>query len=201
MMASFTDEELELLLAAQPLRRPSPQLDRRVQAELLRPRLALEDWGEGKGRPAQYSSPQRMRSAESATEDASALTLPLFREERGLSHWRLALALAACLMLAVGLWLYAESHQRTAAPAPLPLVNAPAAAVPSPLADFNPVRIEEVWSRVAPDGVVTFDAGSPVRRYRQRTLQHVQLIDEDRNIRIEYTVPRDDLLVTPVRFD
>lgn len=67
--------------------------------------------------------------------------------------------------------------------------------------EFDPVRIEHVYSDVEPEGMVFVDNGMPVQRYRRQTVEHVQLIDDKHNIRIELTVPQEDLIHVPMSYD
>ena len=118
---------------------------------------------------------------------------------------RAALGLASCAALVMLLWLVIYGNQPATSPRdtggivvhppPKPGIALEVDALP-----FNPVRIEQVWSDVQPEGVILVD-GDPLRRYHRQTFEHVQLIDDARNIRIEFTVPHRDVIVTPVRYD
>lgn len=71
----------------------------------------------------------------------------------------------------------------------------------SDVIEFDPVRIEHVYSDIEPEGMVFVDNGMPVQRYRRQTVEHVQLIDDKHNIRIELTVPQEDLIHVPISYD
>jgi hypothetical protein len=61
--------------------------------------------------------------------------------------------------------------------------------------DFDPVRYEQVVSQTDYEG--TFDAGSelPVRAFRTVELRRIVWEDEERDIRMEMTVPREEILL------
>jgi hypothetical protein len=115
-------------------------------------------------------------------------------------------AIAACGALAALLWLMTEYNRPARRPSDAGekggafAVAPPVLKAAAPPPAFNPVRIEQVWSDVRPEGVVMVD-GDPLRRYHRQTVQRVQLIDEKTNVRIEYTVPHDEVVVTPVKYD
>ena len=110
--------------------------------------------------------------------------------------WRVGSALAACAAI-VALVLMVISSNRQKAPGTGPIAKG---VQPGAEIEFNPVRIEDRWSSLQPQGVIQVD-DTPVRQYLQQSYERVQLIDEERNIRIEYTVPRHDLIMTPARFE
>lgn len=163
--------------------------DRQLEQQLARQRLT----------PPPLSLDKRMASL-FAQQDPCEPVEPL--AVRSASRWMLlAGAAAACLAVGVIFWFVAWPPQPAAPPLPVRVSSkdAPAPALDAALA-FEPVRIEQTWSDVQPDGVVVVD-GDPLRRYRRQIYQRVQLIDDERNIRIEYMVPRSDVVVVPVRYD
>ena len=108
-----------------------------------------------------------------------------------------ALAAAAAVILAVG--LPQNTHTVTTAPpavpgatqvaeGPLTLTGA-APAVPA-----EPVRLEQNWSEVSYEGLVCPDPQTPLRKFRHRTLEHVQWFDPRRNIRMETTIPHEEII-------
>jgi len=114
---------------------------------------------------------------------------------------RWAAALAACAGIAVTVWYVMSRNIATTPVKPNVVVKAPdKGANPATPLDFDPVRIEQVWSQVEPEGVIMVD-GDAMRRFHRQMVEHVQLIDDARNIRIEYTVPHNDVIVMPVRYD
>lgn len=115
---------------------------------------------------------------------------------------RIISALAACLAIVLLLWLVIQKQNSSAPHSRNIATNNPKHSTQAPidLIDFNPVRIEDSWSSVVPDEVVIID-GDPLRRYHRQTIDRVQLIDEKNNMHIEYTVPRNEVIVMPVRYD
>ena len=66
---------------------------------------------------------------------------------------------------------------------------------------FDPVRIEHTWSAVEPQGLIMVDDQTPAAGFVERRVEHVQLIDEKNNVRMEFTVPRQDVIVIPVEYE
>ncbi len=170
-----TDRELEELLTKLPREQPSATLDARM-AKLF-------------------------AAAEARHDEVIATLRPRTFWPRLLAS---GLAMAACLLLAVIVAM------NTAAPTGETKDRSAQGIIPSPAnnaghesdtLDFKPVRIEQVWSQIQPGGIITLDDNTPLRRFRRHTVEHVQLIDDKQNIRIEYTRPRNDTIVVPVRYD
>ncbi len=63
--------------------------------------------------------------------------------------------------------------------------------------DF-PVKIRNSYSDVEPEGVVVFGDQGPARQVRLRKVDHVRFVDEARNIKIEMTVPRQEIFLVPL---
>lgn len=167
-------KQLESLLQALPLRRPSDRLDPRVGAV----------WGAGAVR------------------------------------WkRLGLGAAAAAVLAVAaglLWMLAW-HGGPVEPGPpyrateppsiastLPPALPGAEGRPSGTAAeqrFPPVRIEQVWSELKDEEVVPVDDAPPMRRVHHRVFRHVRWIDEPRDVRIEWTVPSEQVVLAPLEYN
>jgi len=90
--------------------------------------------------------------------------------------------------------------QVAAAPAPpsaapaAPPSAAPAAspAVPGPVV---PVRLEQNWSELSYEGLVFPDPHTPLRQFRHRMIERVQTFDPQRGIRMETTVPREEIIL------
>ena len=51
------------------------------------------------------------------------------------------------------------------------------------------------------EGVIFLDEHLPVRQIRRSAFHRVMLIDDERDIRFEHTVPQEDLLLIPVQYD
>lgn len=163
--------ELERIIAQQPLRRPGVSLDERMAALL-------------------------------GHEAAEADRTHQSHRWVGSLWWSRAMLAAAMLVLValVALMMLANRNADPAREGSV-VVKPEARHEVQPVAGrFNPVRIEETWSNVEPDGVLVVD-GDPLRRYQREILEHVQLFDEKNNIRIEYTVPRREMIVMPVKYD
>jgi hypothetical protein len=108
-----------------------------------------------------------------------------------------ALAAAAAVALAVAGWqwlsMQGNEHHKAYGPASPGVVQADG--------HDEPIRIEQVWSAVEPRGVVMIDDQTPARGFVRRTVNRVQVIDEKQNIRVEYTIPREDYVYVPVGYD
>ena len=169
-----TDHELEELLRKLPREQPSAAMDARM-TELF-------------------------AAAEANRDQVIATLAPRTLWPRLLAS---GLAMAACLGLAVIVAMNAGPGNTGPASDRVVhgIVPGPATNQESETLDFKPVRIEQVWSQIQPGGVITLDDSTPLRRFRRQTLEHVQLIDDKQNIRIEYTRPRNDTIVMPVRYD
>lgn len=176
--------DVEQLLKRIPLHKPSASLDDRVLDTLARAEMTAD------------------HRADALSFDDGPQT---YGGSRALPWVMFALATAACAALAAVMWFGPGTPAERTTPGPT--VAGPSDdssrdknTTVTNVADFNPVRIEQVWTGVQPEGVVFID-DTPVRRYRQQTIEHVQLVDEEKNIRIEITVPREDVIVTPVDYD
>jgi len=100
---------------------------------------------------------------------------------------------AAAAVLLVAFALFCDDGdvvaRDTDPPAPVPETPAMAQADPAP------VRLEQNWSTVAYEGVVTPDDRTPLRQFRRRMFERVEWIDEARGTRMEMTVPRDEVIL------
>jgi hypothetical protein len=160
------NDEIENLLHEMPLRKPSPALDDRVLAGL-------------RGRPpGQTEAPARRPRRWWALPAAGA-----------------ALAVAAAIVIALALPRGTETGgpgpDAAAPPEPGSVAQAPEV----PAADAGPVRMEQDWSELTYEGVVVADEETPLRKYRHQTLEHVQWFDPRRGIRVESTVPREEVIL------
>jgi len=75
---------------------------------------------------------------------------------------------------------------------------------PSETADeprFPTVRIEQVWSELQDEEVVPVDDALPMRRVHQRVFRHVRWIDEPHDVRIEWTVPSEEVVLAPLEYN
>jgi hypothetical protein len=66
---------------------------------------------------------------------------------------------------------------------------------------FPPVRIEQVWSELKDEEVVPVDDAPPMRRVHQRVFRHVRWIDEPHEVRIEWTVPSEEVVLAPLEYN
>jgi len=137
-------EEIENLLRAMPLKKPSAALDARVLGRSARRWWWLAPVAGG------------------------------------------ALAAAAALVLAVAL---PHGGQPPAAP-PAPVAPAEATAQAA-----GPERLEQNWSEVSYEGLVTPDEGTPLRKFRRRTYEYVRWFDPRQGIQVETTVPREEVIL------
>jgi hypothetical protein len=65
----------------------------------------------------------------------------------------------------------------------------------------TPVTIERVWSRLASNEVVAVEGGAPVRRLQRQIVRHVQLIDEEHDVRIEWNIPSEQVIDVPLEYN
>jgi|GEM_PF-2415922 len=156
--------ELESLIARQPLRQPSAKLDERMSS-LFR--------------------------AQPSQTVASAAPMSFFNRPVLQSALRVAALLA--LVALIGWALLSQLYPDVKPDENLAKGSRGQTPVQTVWSEFNPVRIEQSWSNLEPEGVVVID-GDPLRRYQRETFDHVQLIDEKNNIRIGVHVasPRDN---------
>jgi hypothetical protein len=170
-------DPIERMLSELPLREPPAELDRRVMAALSEHEtIALSSPRRKPGVPRVpgVQRPARQRRPVLAT----------------LGWLGGSAALAALLAMAI------TTSMRQPDP-----IQPPAAPLAAADKGFDPVRIEQTSSSVTPAGIVMLDERTPARRYVERTYEHVQLIDEANNIRIEYTTPRESYVLIPVESD
>ncbi|MBM4017324.1 MAG: hypothetical protein FJ288_03195 [Planctomycetes bacterium] len=197
-----SEREIEDLLRKMPLAAPPARLDERV-AETL-----------GQEPAPPIAAGRETRRADAA-RDASS------RRSWWLGAAAGALAAAAAVIVAVGLPRGTQDAsapqppapsatietgaapgpvQVAAAPAPpsaapaAPPSAAPAAspAVPGPVV---PVRLEQNWSELSYEGLVFPDPHTPLRQFRHRMIERVQTFDPQRGIRMETTVPREEIIL------
>lgn len=102
-----------------------------------------------------------------------------------------ALAAAAALLLAWGLWFSGPAGSTPPAGESSAVANAGA----DPDLDARPVRLERNWSQLSYDGLVFPDEQTPWRKFRQQHLEHVRWIDPQRGVRMESTVPRENVIL------
>ncbi len=67
--------------------------------------------------------------------------------------------------------------------------------------EFDPVRHDTLVSHLSDEGVIYLDDDLPVRRIRRQAIRRIEWVDEQRHIRMETTVPHEQWLLVPVRFD
>jgi hypothetical protein len=65
---------------------------------------------------------------------------------------------------------------------------------------FKPVKVDNVLYATRDDGIVTLADGQPARRLRKAYLDTVVWRDPQSNASLRWTVPRSEVVVTPVSF-
>lgn len=112
--------------------------------------------------------------------------------------WMLPLAAAAAVALALrpGRVAAPGDLAQTGAVAPTPSLENP----PAPSAVFKPVAVENVLYAAHDDGVVTLDDGRTARRTRRSYVDTVLWRDPKSNASLTWSVPRSEVVVTPVSF-
>lgn len=98
-----------------------------------------------------------------------------------------AIAGAAAAVIAASLLLIAGPLR---GPGPAPRGNAALASNPDPF-----VRIDQVWSQMTPGDLLVTQDNQPVRPVVVQRLYHTQWLDEKDNVRIEMTVPEEQVVL------
>lgn len=106
-------------------------------------------------------------------------------------HGPLKYVAAVAAMLVLGVVIFLMSPQD-------PAIDFPAA---EHRVDVQPVVNETVFARMDDEGVIYLDDQTPVRQFRQQTIQRTEWTDADGTMRMETTVPREEVLLVPVDFD
>jgi hypothetical protein len=176
--------EIENLLRQMPLVKPSAELDARVMAAL------------GGGAAARSAAGAETRRANTG-ETRRANTWGRSRTKRAWLIGALggALAAAAVVALVVGLPPNTANVTPSKAPAVAPVsVASNVPPQPNLAASVEPVKMEQNWSELSDEGIVLPDPQTPLRAFRHRTVNRVQLFDPRRNIRMETTVPHEEFI-------
>jgi hypothetical protein len=119
---------------------------------------------------------------------------------------RLAAVVAAAAAVAAGLALVAlwRPWQPDAGQAPTAArvepVPAPASKGTTPPVS-RPVRVEQVWSAVSNEGVVSAGDVPPMQRFQRQVIRSVRVIDEDRHVRIEWNIPSRQTVLMPLEYN
>jgi len=164
--------DIEDILKQQPLEPSTESLDARVQSTL-----------ESAGRSRLSAAPDSL-STDAAHRPPRPILRSIFWIARGA-----ALAAAIAILFTMTFPPLGPDNARTQQP---------------PTADnfvFDPVRIEHTWSTVEPQGLIMVDDQTPAAGFVERRVDHVQLIDEQNNVRMEFTVPRQDVVIIPVEYE
>ncbi len=128
-----------------------------------------------------------------AQQDPPTTTDPIAQTVRRLriGIWvGLGAPMAALLAITAIVALYNPNATTTQSPSDPPDTGAAFA--------FDPVRIEYTTSSLAPGGVVMVDDQTPAAGFIEQTVEHVKLIDEEQNVRMEFTYPRQDVVLVPL---
>jgi hypothetical protein len=169
---------IENLLRQMPLAKPSADLDARVTDMFA----------------AGAAGTETRRANTPETRRAVALQQPRTRRAWLFGAIGGALAAAAAVILAVG--LPQNMSKVTPGPQPVPATVEVARGTPQPASDaaVEPVRLEQNWSELSYEGIVLPDPQTPLQTFRHRTVDRVQFFDPQRNIRMETTVPREEVI-------
>jgi len=176
--------EIENLLRRMPLVKPSADLDARVMEVFA---------GGAADSGAAGAETRRADTPEARSAD-------LWGRARTKRAWLVgalggALAAAAAVALVVGLPPNTTNVTPGTAPAVAPANVATNSTPPAgPAAQVKPVRLEQNWSEVSDEGIVLPDPQTPLRAFRHRTVNRVQFFDPQRNIRMETTVPHEEVI-------
>ena len=64
-----------------------------------------------------------------------------------------------------------------------------------------PVQIEQVWATVAAGEVERSAEGAPLQRIECEVVRHVQWIDDQRHVRIEWNIPSRESRLVPLEYN
>ena len=107
----------------------------------------------------------------------------------------LLLAVAASIAVAMGTVPILVHRQPTIPPPPV--VRGPAVTLPRPAA--GALRVERQVARVADDGVIGTANGVPVQLLHYRAVRQIWYFDPHTGNKLQVTVPRDQVVLVPVR--
>ncbi|XAM01149.1 hypothetical protein OT109_07130 [Phycisphaeraceae bacterium D3-23] len=186
-LSAAQQAEMERELSALTIAEPTPLLDHRVAA-------ALRD-----GAPAPTTEPA----------DVLPMHAPAPVQSHGLT-W-LAVAAVVALLAALGLGLYIQG---TATPTPNEIVDqapdtpahphdggvaeideTPAPHITQAGYAFEPDPVKLRWTRDLDQGLLTSDAGQPVRAIRRQDVEQEVWIDRERGVTVQITRPTERLVV------
>lgn len=66
---------------------------------------------------------------------------------------------------------------------------------------FEPVVLAQSWADVDDAGIVQVDTGLWARSLTYSQIDHVEMVDDDRQITIQWTLPREEVVYIPIGYD
>ncbi len=123
----------------------------------------------------------------------------LRRRLAGLTLAAAAVAASLAVMIAGGL-----RHQEPDGPPPAVARNGPT--VQDPVGSQQqppdlPVRIEQVCSTLSAGEIVTREGAPPMQRLSRQVVRRVQVIDDSRHVRIEWSIPSRESVLMPLEYN
>jgi len=188
------EHDIETLLRQMPLKKPSPSLDARVTDVFAVGAAGTETRRANSPETRRANTPETRRANTPETRRANSWGRP-----HPMRAWLIgavggALAAAAAVILAVGLPQNMSKVTPGPQSGPAAVEVARGVPQPGPAAPVEPVRLEQNWSEVSYEGLVFPDPQTPLQTFRRRTVDRVQFFDPQRNIRMETTVPREEII-------
>ncbi len=111
-----------------------------------------------------------------------------------------AAALAGCLA-AILVWRSHPGDEAAGLPGPAVPAKVEPQPSPPPVHTSQPIHIEQVWTAVSAREVVPRDGAPPVERLERQVVRHIRVIDQDRHVEMEWSIPTKETVVVPLEYN